>query len=292
MAKSYLEFKRALKDYLEGQNPECEIREDLVRKMGEEFEAFSIIPTVNGNHRICSTIRIRECYEEYLEKESLKEWEAFCEIAEKANEMTHKVPKIDLKNITESEAFRKNVFLRLANEARNSEMLKNAPHRNYMGDICLCYYVYLGCGENDQYACALINNSLMEENGLSENELYELAISNSPSLFEKEIAVFGSAMTIVTNSVRTYGASCIAYPNMLEEIAQKVQDDYFILPSSIHELIVVPAKTVSDTKSLFEMVYTINRDKSLLPPQDFLSDKVFYYHTGLDSPIEVVNVVS
>lgn len=82
-------------------------------------------------------------------------------------------------------------------------------------------------------------------------------------------------MYILTNKKKQYGATCILYEGVLREIAQRLQSDFYILPSSVHEVILLPTNNDSDRKELTEMVLEVNN--SILSKEDMLSDHVYYF---------------
>lgn len=77
-----------------------------------------------------------------------------------------------------------------------------------------------------------------------------------------------------------YGASVLFYPEVLSRIAEGLHDDIYIIPSSIHELILLRAGDVDDPESLRTMIRDINRTEVL--PGDVLSDSLYYYDRGRD----------
>lgn len=84
-----------------------------------------------------------------------------------------------------------------------------------------------------------------------------------------------SPMTIISNNYGTNGASAIYFKDVLKRIADKYGSDLIVLPSSIHEVIVVPTEMISleDAKS---MVTEINTD--CLDPEEKLSDNAYIFH--------------
>ena len=85
----------------------------------------------------------------------------------------------------------------------------------------------------------------------------------------------GPALYVATNDNGLFGASVVAYPGMLEEAVQRLQGDYYILPSSIHEVLLVSAKEVQDYRELEAMVRQINEAE--VAPAERLSDRVYHY---------------
>ena len=82
-------------------------------------------------------------------------------------------------------------------------------------------------------------------------------------------------MYVLTNASRYYGAACILYPNVLEKIEQLFQDDFYILPSSVHEVILLGKKESMDSCSLNEMIQEINQTQ--VARDEWLSDHTYLY---------------
>ena len=82
-------------------------------------------------------------------------------------------------------------------------------------------------------------------------------------------------MYVLSNKFRNYGAAGIAYPNVLEMIGQILKKDYYILPSSVHEVIIVPYSEIYVCSKLDEMVREINSTQ--VEEEDVLSNHVYLY---------------
>lgn len=84
-------------------------------------------------------------------------------------------------------------------------------------------------------------------------------------------------MYVITNKQNLYGAVCILYPDVLKDVAQKLDSDFYVLPSSVHETIAVPAENldINHASSLKAMVREVNQSE--LTPEEVLSDNVYYY---------------
>ncbi len=89
------------------------------------------------------------------------------------------------------------------------------------------------------------------------------------------IRLDGSPMQVLTNAKRLYGAACILYPGMLEEIARGWRGGFYIIPSSVHETILVQDREPVSPEKLKSMVYEVNREE--LEPEDILTDSLYYY---------------
>ena len=88
-----------------------------------------------------------------------------------------------------------------------------------------------------------------------------------------------------TNTMRMNGAGVILYPGFLKKFAEKMGDDLYILPSSIHEVLLLPASYDVEVEFLKEMVSQINREEVL--PEERLSDSVYFYDRKTDR-VEIV----
>ena len=82
---------------------------------------------------------------------------------------------------------------------------------------------------------------------------------------------------VLSNDHAMQGASLITLPDLLDQIGDIVQDDFYILPSSLHEVIIVPQNTQMSLDELSEMVHSIN--ESQVAAEELLSDKVQHYDT-------------
>ena len=95
--------------------------------------------------------------------------------------------------------------------------------------------------------------------------------------FEEQLDAFDirNELAVLTNSEGIYGAAAVFYPFILEMIADRMGGNFFILPSSVHEIILLPDDGVYHLMELEKMVREINRTE--LMAEDWLSDSVYYY---------------
>lgn len=81
---------------------------------------------------------------------------------------------------------------------------------------------------------------------------------------------------IASTKEKYMGAGVIAYPGFAEEAARKVGGSYYIIPSSVHELILVPGEREDwIVKGMKELVRSVNRE--LVQEQERLSDSIYFY---------------
>lgn len=192
------------------------------------------------------------------------------------------------------------ICYRLIHAGKNAELLKGIPHIEFL-DLAICFfYAYHGriLGEGS----ILIHNDHMEMWGTSTAELLRLAQENTPRLFpwecnsmedviqelmreqkgryhidrEAQEAVFsGVPMRILSNRKRVQGAACILYPDVLEQLSAQAGGNLYILPSSIHEVILLVDGGKEQPELLKEMIFDVNRTQ--VEPEEVLSDSLYYY---------------
>ena len=91
-------------------------------------------------------------------------------------------------------------------------------------------------------------------------------------------------MYILTNENGLNGAGVLFYPDMQKRIGEILDDSYYVLPSSLHEVIIMPEKLSPDIRVLEAMVKDAN--KTVVELQDILSDRVFMFDREKNRMIE------
>ena len=83
------------------------------------------------------------------------------------------------------------------------------------------------------------------------------------------------AMFVLTNKDGVDGATCIVYRGLLERIKRRLGRGFYIIPSSVHEVLILPENSGYDKESLENIVSEVN--STVLSPMDILSENVYYY---------------
>lgn len=182
------------------------------------------------------------------------------------------------------EKARQAVTLRIVNRGRNIQNITTRPHRD-MGEFVAIYSLELGRGGR-----VPVDHKLAKKLELSEQELYDLSMKNSPVLTPVEILTVGQAlgfpgdhpedMLVISNPEHADGAVSLLYPGVDEEIRERLGGDYYVLPSSVHEVIAIP-KTPERLDELEAMVRHVNASRVMANPADFLSDHVQEMKDGM-----------
>ena len=82
-------------------------------------------------------------------------------------------------------------------------------------------------------------------------------------------------MYMLTNASRVRGAACILYDGLLKRLAGQMGADLYIIPSSIHEVLLVPARNGIEKEDIDRMIQEVNN--TVLEPEEFLSDHAYYF---------------
>lgn len=114
--------------------------------------------------------------------------------------------------------------------------------------------------------------------GISEEEWADILMLPTPQNGKRSIPMY-----VLSNRQKLYGAVCMLYPDLLKNFTDKIGQDCYILPSSIHEVILVPADAVSGGEELREIVTDINRTQ--VAEEEVLADSVYFYNRITDDII-------
>lgn len=83
-------------------------------------------------------------------------------------------------------------------------------------------------------------------------------------------------MYVLSNTDRVHGAACILYGHLLEDFSKKINDNLYVLPSSVHEMIIIPASFAGKTSELKVMVEEINETQ--VEEEEVLSNSVYFFN--------------
>lgn len=196
------------------------------------------------------------------------------------------------------EKIRERIAFKLINARENEVLLSEIPHYRYL-DLAVVFYIIVAENEEGQMT-ALVHDEHLNLWNVTKEELSTLSEQNMEALLpcritpiedaimelndelkpEGDIALFPVNLYVLTNERGINGASCLLYKDVLKNFANQVGDDLIILPSSIHEVLLTPAKEALSFKELNEMIFSINRSE--VPAEDRLSDHFYRYSREQD----------
>lgn len=210
---------------------------------------------------------------------------------------------VDMSFFKDFEKVKDRVCYRLISAEQNRDLLEKIPHMEYL-DLAICFY-YAYQGNTLGNGSILIYNSHMEMWQTTTSVLFELSQNNTSKLFPGECnsmetiirelmaeqekqgdePVLDEAeqqeffnqmpMQILSNENRVHGAACILYPGLLGQMADREGRNLYIIPSSIHEVIVLPDSGKENAQRLREMIVEVNTTQ--VEPEEILSNNLYYF---------------
>ena len=246
----------------------------------------------SAESNICPTIYLEQFFEKYQAGEDMNEvLETIADIRLR-NELKE---TFDVGQITDFDRVRGKIVPRLIGKEWNRELLAIRPHK-IIADLAVTYHILMG-HDFSGIASAPITNALMESWGVDVDTLHDLAIQNMPKLlpstFQTMSSVLASmmgedaeellsamppadeAMFILSNEQKINGAAALLDKEIMKTVIERIGKEFFVLPSSIHECIIVPATADMDVSTLVSMVREVNQ--SQVAPDERLSDSVYVY---------------
>ena len=216
---------------------------------------------------------------------------------------SHKVTMpFDASMVTDFSACQSKICYKLVNADRNRELLADAPHIIVCDDLAVLFYILVS-NDGEGTATITVRNNMADLWGVEEDELFKIALLNTQRLFRGSVMSMASVMMdllsdrmddeysseffdmvvsedmvpmyVCSNSQKVNGAGVILYKDLLKQFAEKTGSDFYILPSSIHETLLVPVSDQMEVEALRSMVREVNATQ--VAPEEVLSDNVYIY---------------
>lgn len=205
------------------------------------------------------------------------------------------IPAVDVNALMNYEVMKEKLSVEVISADANEELLAKVPH-DRIEDLAVVYRFIMESNE-DGRASILVNNNLIERMGVTHEQLRADALENSPEIrpvviqgmneVMKEMMgpeayeMFGipddteEMMFIATVPDKNSGAGVLAYQDFMDQAAEKIGGDFYVIPSSIHEILLVPDNGEVQAEGLKEMVQEVNATE--VSPEEKLSDNVYHY---------------
>lgn len=197
-------------------------------------------------------------------------------------EETPAVPTDNYEDILDFEKIKSQISCKLINAEKNKILLKDVPNLPMM-DLAIVFYWSVPVGETEQGA-VMIKNSHMDHWKIPISVLYRHALENMSRLcspvfvplseFVKDLPEDGP-LYVLSNDTGINGATVIIYPQIMKMIYERLESNYYMLPSSIHEFLVIPEDDSLSPERLKQIVRNVNRTQ--IRQEEFLSDHVYYF---------------
>ncbi len=206
-----------------------------------------------------------------------------------------KMPQVDVNELSNYDIMKEKLAIEVVSAETNAELLTKVPHER-IEDMAAVYRFVLN-EDSDGRSSILVTNDLIEKMGVTPEQLRADALENAPEL--RPVVIQGmnevmmemmgpdafemmgidelpeEAMYVATVPDKQEGAGILAYEGFMDQAAERAGGDFYILPSSIHELLIVPDNGQVNADELRAMVQEVNATQ--VQPEDKLTDSVYHY---------------
>lgn len=298
---NYEMFKEVVKEQILNYMPDgyedCTAEIIPILKVNQKLDALELFIPMKESRKLMDVkprIYLNYMYKDYMRNGDLKET---LEMAAQALDDGYR-DMIENRKSDLLENVKDKLFMQLINEEQNKELLKTVPHRQFQ-DLAIIYRIVAEITPT-QMGSALVDKKLAKRIGMKESDLYDAAFINTKKLFPPmvksmnevlceltgdamadgemlgtvEEEPLGRLMYVISNKQQINGATSMLYEEELHKLAEKLETDLYLMPSSIHETIAVSADA-ADPNQLAQMVTDINMKEVRLDER--LSNQVYRY---------------
>lgn len=253
---------------------------------------------------IAPTIYLEHYFEQYKAGETMAD---VCQQIIRVYE-EHKVTvDFDISSVTDFNRVKDRICYKLVNFDHNRELLSDTPHIKFH-DLAIMFYIMVS-HDAEGLGTVTVKNHIMDLWNVSKEKLFELAVQNTQRLFRGKVTSIADVMMevlsarldeecaceffdmmvgeddmipmyVCSNTAKINGAGVIFYNGLLKEFADRMDSNFYIIPSSIHETILIPASIGMSVDEIREMVRCVNATE--VAPDEILSDSVYYYNRLTD----------
>lgn len=285
------QFTQDVKSQLaENDMENLELSVQPVEKMNESYEAMTVTP--EGSN-IGVNLNLERFYEAY---ENGTDYDDVVDRAVDAIENgVTQIPDVNVESLQDYDKMKHKLVMEVVSAEVNAGLLDKVPHHE-LEDMAIVYRFVLDNHE-DGRATILVTNNLLDNYGVTAEQLHADAMLNAPEIkpaviqgmtevmseiMGDDFAMLGvevnpadEVMFVASVSDKIHGASVIAYQDFMDQAAQKLGGDFFVLPSSIHEVLLVKDDGNSNARALKNMVEEVNATQ--VSPEEKLTDNVYHY---------------
>ena len=287
--KEFVEYIKMNAGYIAGEGGNITINH-VIKNNGCEMDGLVIM---EKGKDIAPTIYLDSFYELYTNGENIKNIIRQIEVIYEQNKNN---VTFDVNILKHFDTIKDKIVYKVVNYRSNEKLLEQVPHKRIL-DLAVVFYCLLD-NEYGRSATALIYNPSRSYWNVTIDDVYKAALKNTPDLLHSKISSMAalfekcgvnvdgeevdlkdyvpSDMYVLTNESKLNGAACILYENVLYDFAQKLGADLYILPSSVHEVILLPKLSMFEKDELVNMVKEVNTEG--VAADEVLSDHVYEYN--------------
>lgn len=268
--------------------------EEKVRERQEEGETIRRVQVLKNNsvkldgfsycvegHREQPTIYVNHYYRDDLTETELEETVG---TLLKTLRECRLFPGQGVDQILNFRKMKDRVFCRLISREKNEELLAQVPWLPWL-DLAVVFCLVIP-EHIVERASALIYTSHMEHWGITQEELHRAAAENMAGLpvylepMETLLEGFGfdvlsSGLYVLSNERKEYGAAAIIDPTVQRMCRERLGEDYYVLPSSVHELILLPESLFTGREELDALIQEVN--ENCVSPEEYLGSHAYHY---------------
>lgn len=190
----------------------------------------------------------------------------------------------DFNDVADYSVAKGHIIPKLVNMKRNSDWIENVAHRSFL-DLAVVF-LYVIRAEGDEFISFTISWDQLRDWGETVDSVYYDAVENAPRIFPLSIESIDDVLGlsggsqyrtfyVMSNSKRHYGAACMLYDHALSDFADRIGEGFHIIPSSVHEVLLVPDSLEIPSGELRDMLLDVNQ--SIVRDDEILSDGIYYY---------------
>lgn len=287
--------KESIRDFLPAQfrDAQVELREN--QKINERYHSMTVLAE---GQTISPFVNLDDMFSKYQKTGDMTP------IFEKIAEIVTSEPKgINMDLLENYEKAKENLFIRVSNVETNKELLETLPHET-IGDLAVTCHVMMD-QNHEGIGSTMVTDALLEKFGVSKEQLFADAMENSGRILSPTLepmsAVMGRLMGfdgvdlakpsfdhavenfsfrddnmfVLSNAMAVNGAAVMFYPEVMEQIGAKAGGDLFVIPSSVHEVLLVADDGAMNRNDLENIIRDINAHE--VSPADRLSDSLYHY---------------
>ncbi len=282
----YTEFINAVCDHINETETDVTTRiHTTIKNNGVKLCGLSF---VREGYNASPTIYMENYYSDYLEGEDI------CDIADRLLRTYHEnnlSVSLDMSFFEDYESVKDRLFIKLINREANTQLLREIPYEEYL-DLAIVAYVRM-YDKRIGNGMILVRNEHLALWGKDSETILFTAKKNTHDHDDFKISHIidvlegmGSCtattedrlefpMYVATNSKMINGASVMTMKDKLREFATVIGGDYYVIPSSVHELILLGKNNTDSSCDIDGMIKEVNRTQ--VGPDDVLSDHVYMY---------------
>ena len=291
---SFEEFVNVMKDRLQFRYPDCKVKVVHADKNnGLRLTGITILPE---GQTVVPTIYMEDFYKDYQADRWIDDIVADAVRLYENNKLQE---DFVLPDVTDFEVVKDIICFKLINRTRNREKLSSMPHRDFL-DLAIVYFIPVPI-DGGKGGTITVTDYLFSQWQTDEETVYQYARENTKrlypvirqsmedvirdmmgadvpeGLFSEKNGVPNIPMFVLRcNKGDMSNAAAMLYDDILREFGQEY-GNFYILPSSIFEVLLVPAGPgPADSSFVCPMVRSVNAEQ--VAPNEILSDNAYYYH--------------